>query len=71
MVVVGLNPITVYCLWQLMGGWLRERARTHFGQETFETFGEAWVPALQRGFVLLVLWLIVWWMFRRKLFVRI
>ena len=54
-----------------MGGWLRERARTHFGQETFETFGEAWVPALQRGFVLLVLWLIVWWMFRRKLFVRI
>jgi heparan-alpha-glucosaminide N-acetyltransferase len=71
MVVVGLNPITVYCLWQLMGGWLRERARTHFGQEIFETFGEAWVPALQRGFVLLALWLIVWWMFRRKLFVRI
>lgn len=71
MMVVGLNPITMYCLWQTMGGWLKLKARTHFGQDIFESFGHAWVPALERGYVLLVLWLIVWWMYRRKVFIRI
>jgi heparan-alpha-glucosaminide N-acetyltransferase len=71
MVVVGLNPITIYCLWQTMGGWIKQKARTHFGQGIFESFGEAWIPALERGFVLLILWMIVWWMYRRKIFVRI
>lgn len=71
MVVVGLNPITLYCLWQLSGGFIRGRLRTHFGQGIFSSFGEVWAPALERGSVLLVLWLIVWWMYRRKIFLRI
>jgi predicted acyltransferase len=71
MVVVGLNPITLYCLWQLSGSFIRGRLRTHFGQGVFASFGEVWAPALERGSVLLVLWLIVWWMYRRKIFLRI
>ncbi len=71
LVVVGLNPITVYCLWQLSGGFIRQQFQIHFGQGIFDTFGEMWTPALQRGSVLLVLWLIAWWMYRRKIFLRI
>ena len=71
LVVVGLNPITLYCLWQLSGGFFRNQIRIHLGQDVFALLGEAWVPALERGSVLLVLWLIVWWMYRRKIFLRV
>ena len=71
LVVVGLNPITLYCLWQLSGGFIRNQLRTHFGQEFFASFGERWIPLMERGCVLVILWLIVWWMYRRKIFLRI
>ena len=71
LVVVGLNPITLYCTWQLGSSFIRNQVRIHFGQDVFQSFGEPWVPMLARGTVLFVLWLIVWWMSRRKIFVRI
>jgi predicted acyltransferase len=71
LVVVGLNPITLYCLWQLSSGFIREQVRIHFGQGVFTSLGETWSPLLERGVVLLVLWLITWWMYRRKIFVRL
>ena len=71
LVVVGLNPITFYCLWQLSSSFIKERIRTHLGQEVFTIFGEVWAPAMERGAVLLALWLLVWWMYRQKIFVRI
>ena len=70
-VVVGLNPITLYCLWQLMGGFIRDNVRRHLGQHVFESFGAAYAPGLERLAVLVVLWLLLLWMYRRKIFVRI
>jgi heparan-alpha-glucosaminide N-acetyltransferase len=71
LIVAGLNPITLYCLWQLSGTFIRQQIQTHLGQSIFASFGEIWVPALERGITLLVLWLIVFWMYRRKIFLRI
>jgi heparan-alpha-glucosaminide N-acetyltransferase len=70
-VIVGLNPITLYCMWQLMGGFIRENVKRHISPHVFEVFGEAYSPVLERAIVLLVLWLIVLWMYRRKIFLRI
>jgi len=70
-VVVGLNPITLYCMWQLGSGFVRDNLRRHLGQEIFETCGPTCTQALQRGGVLLVFWLILLWMYRRKIFLRI
>jgi len=71
LVVAGMNPITLYCLWQLSGGFIRENFKRHLGPGIFEAFGPDWVPAFERGMVLLVLWLILYWMYRRKIFLRI
>ena len=71
LVVAGLNPITLYCLWQLSGGFIRDNLKTHLGQRVFESFGGAYAPTLERVSVLLVFWLILLWMYRRKLFLRI
>jgi heparan-alpha-glucosaminide N-acetyltransferase len=71
LVVAGLNPITLYCLWQLSGGWIRQNLKTHFGQDIFASFGATYTPILERGAVLLMFWLILFWMYRRKIFLRI
>ena len=71
LIVVGMNPITLYCMFQLSSGFILKHLRIHLGQDVFASFGELWIPLLERGSVLLVLWLVVWWMYRRKIFVRI
>ncbi len=70
-VIVGLNPIAFYCMWQLMGGFIRDNVRRHVGPHVFESAGEACVPGLERLAVLIVLWLVVLWMYRRRIFLRI
>jgi heparan-alpha-glucosaminide N-acetyltransferase len=71
LIVAGLNPITLYVMWQIMGGWIKETFRIHLGRGFFETFGPMFVPTLERGVVLLVIWLVLYWMYRRKIFIRI
>ena len=45
--------------------------KTHLGRNVFNLVGAAYAPFLQGVAVLLVLWLILFWMYRRKLFLRI
>lgn len=71
LVVVGLNPITLYCMWQLSVGFVRDNLERYFGPHVFASFGPIYVPILQRLWVLLVFWLILLWMYRRKIFIRI
>ncbi len=70
-VIVGLNPIAFYCMWQLMGGFIRDNVRRHVGPHVFEIAGQACAPGLERLAVLVVLWLVVLWMHRRRIFLRI
>jgi len=70
-VVVGLNPITLYCMWQLMVAFVRDNLKRHAGPQVFEMFGAAYAPVLERAIVLLVFWLILLWMYRRKIFLRV
>ena len=71
LVVAGMNPLALYCLWQLSSGFVRETIKTHLGQGAFQTFGVLYEPTLQRASALLVFWLILWWFYRRKIFLRI
>jgi len=70
-VVVGLNPITLYCMWQLMNPFVRDNIKRHIGPHVFESLGAAYAPTLERAAVLLVFWLVLLWMYRRKIFLRI
>ncbi len=70
-VIVGLNPITLYCMWQLMGGFIRENVKRHIGPDVFGIFGGTYSTMLERAVVLIVLWLVMLWLYRRKIFLRI
>jgi len=69
--VVGMNSIAMYFLVHEIDGWIIETLQTHLGKGIFNAFGEAYAP-ITAGFAALVaLWLILYWMYQRKIFIRI
>jgi predicted acyltransferase len=71
LVVIGMNSIAAYMIAHLFEAFIGGSLRTHLGAETFRTFGEAYEPLLLGICILLGYWLILLWMYRRRLFLRI
>ena len=69
--VIGANSIAAYCLAHLVEDFITDNLQTHLGRDVFKSFGTAYAPFVQGVAVLLVLWLILFWMYRRKIYVRI
>jgi heparan-alpha-glucosaminide N-acetyltransferase len=71
LVVVGMNSIAIYCMSNAgFKGFVLRALRTHLGGGFFEWAG-VFAPILESATVLLVLWLVCYWMYRRKIFLRI
>ena len=71
LVVVGMNSIAAYCIAHICVGFIRQSLQCHLGENTFSVFGRAYEPLTLGACVLIVEWLILWWMYRRKLFLKI
>jgi predicted acyltransferase len=71
LVVIGMNSIAIYCLAHLMETFILSSLKTHLGQHAFQVAGRVYEPLLSGCAVLLVLWLILFWMYRRKLFLKV
>lgn len=71
LIVIGMNSIAIYVLVHLIDGFIIESFKVHFGREVFNVLGEGNATLLSGGYALLVFWLILYWMYRRKLFIRI
>ena len=91
LVVVGMNSIAMYCMAQLMKGWIAKSLVIHLGALALPALqyvicpllalmdvsaDPVWLnnmfgPITQAAAVLLVLWLICLWMYRRGVFLRI
>jgi predicted acyltransferase len=71
LVVIGANSIAAYMMGHLFDRFIIDNLRTHLGREAFRGLGPAYEPLLQGAAVLLVLWLILFWMYRRKVFLKI
>ncbi len=69
--VLGVNSIAIYCLSHLIDGFIRTSLYTHLGKGIFRIFGEQYEQLLMGIGIMLVLWLILFWMYRRKLFLKI
>jgi predicted acyltransferase len=71
LVVIGMNSIAAYCIAHLFDAFIEKNLVTHLGQSFFKLFGEAYAPFFHGTAMLLMFWLILFWMYRRKLFLRI
>ena len=66
--VVGMNSILVYLLSQFSKGWISARLHQHLDPDLFK--GQ-FAPMIESGAVLGVLWLLCWYLYRQRAFLRI
>ncbi len=71
LVVIGMNSIAAYLIAHLFGDFIATSFRIHLGAHFFAFAGQALEPLMQGAAVLLMFWLILFWMYRRKLFLKI
>jgi predicted acyltransferase len=68
LVVVGANSIAIYLMAQLMKPFVTGSLRTHLGREIFSGPDGPMIKGLS---CLLVFWLICFWLYHRKIFIKI
>jgi predicted acyltransferase len=71
LLVIGMNSIAAYCLHELCVPFVQHTLRTHLGVGVFQLLGDAYQPLLLGGSGLVIFWLILLWMYERRIFLRI
>jgi heparan-alpha-glucosaminide N-acetyltransferase len=69
--VIGRNSIAAYLFSWLFEGFIAENLTRHLGEGAFRVFGDAYEPLLHGAAVLIIMWLILFWMDRRKIYLKI
>jgi predicted acyltransferase len=69
--VIGANSIAIYVMSWTLERFVSSTLVRHLGRAPFLVFGPAFEPVLRGAGVLLVFWLILYWMWRRRIFLRI
>ena len=71
LVVVGMNSIAVYVMSWTMTDFFGDAINRHFGR-VLSAFASPTFYSVPQGFaIILIFWLILFWMYRRKIFLRI
>jgi predicted acyltransferase len=72
LIVIGMNSIAIYVLVHInLHEFILQSFRTHFGEQLFTSLGDPLKAFVAGAVALLVDWLILFWMYRNKIFVRI
>jgi len=71
LMVVGANSIVAYLLAHLFEDGLIAVLNRHLGRSFFQIFGEPFEVLYRGMWVLAIFWLGLWWMFRRRIFIRL
>jgi heparan-alpha-glucosaminide N-acetyltransferase len=71
LLVIGANSITIYVISWTIEHFVGAALVRHFGTAPFAILGPPFEPVLRGFAILVVFWLILFWMYRRKIFLRI
>jgi predicted acyltransferase len=69
--VIGMNSIAAYCLADGVQPFIIQSLKIHLGKDFFAQWGKPYEPIILGAVVLVIFWLILFWMYRRKIFLRI
>jgi predicted acyltransferase len=70
-IVAGANSIALYMMSQLLKPWVADLWRRYLGRDAFLIAGPEWESVLRYPAIGFTFWLVAWWMYRNKIFVRI
>lgn len=71
LVVVGMNSIAAYVMAELCRDFVENSFRIHLGMRALNASGTALEPFVLGVLTLATYWLVLYWMYRKKIFVRI
>ena len=71
LVVIGMNSIAIYVMSWTMESFFGHAVDRHLGWVLSRITGPTFQPVLHGFTVILIFWLILFWMYRRKIFLRI
>jgi heparan-alpha-glucosaminide N-acetyltransferase len=71
LVVIGMNSIAAYCIAHFLEEFIRSSFRINLGANFFAFLGNGLQPLMQGAAILLCYWLILLWMYRRKVFLKV
>ncbi len=71
LVVVGMNSIAAYLIAHLWEDFIISSLHIHLGYRVFQVFGAGLEPLMLGTTVMLIFWLVLFWMYRRRIFLRI
>jgi heparan-alpha-glucosaminide N-acetyltransferase len=71
LIVVGMNSIAIYVMSWTMQGFFREALERHLGGVLAGIAGATFLPVAYGLGIILAFWIILFWMYRRKIFLRI
>lgn len=71
LIVIGMNSIAAYFIAHLCPDFIGSNLRTNFGNGIFMLLGKPYEPFLDGAAILFVLWLMLFWMYKRKLFLKV
>lgn len=71
LLVIGANSIAIYVISWTIEHFVLSALLRHFGTAPFAVLGPPFEPVLRGAGVLIVFWLILYWMYRRRIFLRV
>ena len=71
LVIVGVNSIAAYLMAHLWERFILRSFLIHLRPATFQVLGAGLEPLLRGIAIMLTYWLLLYWMYRRKIFLRI
>ena len=71
LMVIGANSIAIYVMSWTMERFVSEALTRHLGHAPFLVLGAPFEPVLHGAGVLLVFWSILYWMYRKAIFIKI
>lgn len=78
LLVIGANSIFIYCAYHLTHGWLRDALKTHLALpeatwhfKTYAVFGPEYETVVRGAIVIVIYWLVLLWLYRKRVFVKV
>jgi predicted acyltransferase len=71
LVVIGMNSIAAYCIAHFFEEFFSSSFRIHLGAHFFAFLGAGLEPLLHGAAILACYWLLLFWMYRRRIFLKI
>ena len=70
-IILGMNSIAVYVMAWIVAPWLNTMLKIHLSENYTGFFGDALRPFMENVITTVIVGLIAWWMYSRRIFLRI